>query len=105
MAALSGRWTTLWWAGLVATVTVALTGALLLSYVDGDATYCALDGADSNYGVASLSLFPPGPECTYTRSLNGVDRVDGPGPATSIWLATLIIAGTALIWTRHAHRD
>jgi hypothetical protein len=84
------------------TLALAVGGVLYLSYVDGDATYCALDGADSNYGEASLSLWPPGPECEYTASLNGVDRVDSPGPATSIWIVTVAAMTVVLVSTRRS---
>jgi hypothetical protein len=71
------------------TVALALIGiayAMILS----DVTACATPGADSNWGELSWSVLPPGPRCTFTEEANGSDRVEGPGPGMSIWIAVLV---------------
>jgi hypothetical protein len=58
---------------------------------------CELQATDSNYGRRSWSAVPPGPVCTYTTEVNGVDKVDGPSPVTSLWLLTLLMLAIAFV--------
>lgn len=85
---------------IVSWVGVALVGlaGLTLIGLEGDLG-CDLSGADSNYGTLSWSALPPGPVCTYTVDENGVGKVDGPSPVTSIWLLTLVGLGVGATWT------
>ena len=87
---------------LLSAVGVAVVGVLyglLLQFVGDQA--CPTPGRDSDWGSLSWSVLPPGPRCTWTEELNGVDRVEGPGPVMSIWLVTLALG---LVVERRAHR-
>lgn len=78
------------------TVALALVGiayAVLLN----DVLACPTPGRDSEWGRLSWWVLPPGPRCTFTEELNGVDRVDGPGPGMSIWLAALATFALVLV--------
>jgi hypothetical protein len=92
---------------VLAWIGIAGVGLAWMAVVDfeGD-LYCQQPGSDSNYGKLSWSAVPPGPVCTYTAQMNGVDRVDGPTPVTSVWLLTLVGLGSASVWAvRLAVRD
>ena len=88
--------------GLAATLFVALAGLAWATVVVDDELYCELEQGDSNFGTVSWSLLPPGPKCTYTVAMNGLDRVEGPGPVTSIWVSALVMATGVLVATRDA---
>lgn len=86
-----------WTAAFMATIGLALIGAgygTLLALVDGFA--CPTPGADSEWGELSWSVLPPGPRCTWTAELHGVDRVEGPGPVTTLWLLILAVMAAVL---------
>ena len=92
---------------VIAWVGVALVGLAGLTIIafQGDLG-CELRASDSNYGTLSWSAVPPGPVCTFTTAQNGVDKVDGPSPDTSIWLLSLVGLGVASAWTvRRAMRE
>lgn len=84
------------------TVSLALIGVaygLFVEYADG--LTCPTPGADSNWGELSWSVLPPGPRCTWSEELNGIDRVEGPGPVMSSWIVA--VAGLSVGLMR-AHR-
>ena len=78
-------------------VTILGLGGLLLINFEGDLG-CELSGSDSNYGELTWSLVPPGPACTFTSEVNGVDKVDGPSPVTSIWLVLVSSSAVFSVW-------
>lgn len=82
------------------TVALTLIGIAYAMLLD-DVLACPTPGADSNWGRLSWSVLPPGPRCTWTEELNGIDRVEGPGPGMSIWLAVL---GTLAVVLARAYR-
>ncbi len=77
------------------TVALALVGVAYAMLLD-DLLACPTPGADSNWGSLSWSVLPPGPRCTFTEELNGMDLVEGPGPGMSIWLAALVTLAVVL---------
>ena len=83
---------------------VALAGVgygVLLDFI-GDAA-CPTPGRDSQWGRLSWSVLPPGPKCTWTEPLHGIDRVDGPGSVMSLWLVGLGLLAVGLVrWHRRA---
>lgn len=60
-------------------------------------TYCELTPGSSAYGELGWSVLPPGPTCTFTEAVHGIDAVRGPYPVMSIWLAFLAIGGMLCI--------
>ena len=83
----------IWALVVLATLGLAVIGGLyglLLQFV-GDMA-CPTPGRDSEWGTLSWSVLPPGPRCTWTEELNGIDRVEGPGPVMTAWLLTLAVA-------------
>jgi hypothetical protein len=81
-----GRRQVVWTLLFLFTVALALVGIAYAVLLD-DLLACPTPGADSDWGRLSWSVRPPGPRCTFTEELNGVDLVEGPGPGMSIWLA------------------
>jgi len=89
----------IFWFALAILGTVGLASVAVL----GDA---ACEKSESNYGKLSWSTIPPGPVCTWTTSLNGVDEVAGPGPIMSLWLVSLGVLGGGSIWlVRRAYQE
>lgn len=79
------------------TISLALIGVaygMFVEYADG--LTCPTPGMDSNWGELSWSVLPPGPRCTWSEELNGITRVEGPGPVMSVWLASLVILTVSL---------
>ena len=103
----SGRWRgrpLAWWGTLLAMIGLAGVGLLygaFLVFIDDLA--CPTQGADSNWGQLSWSFMPPGPRCTWTQEMNGINRIQGPGPVMSVWLLVLIGLTIVLVrWSRSA---
>jgi hypothetical protein len=102
-----GSWTLVAGLAMCVWIFLALVGAAWLAFISmqGDLG-CALSGSDSNFGTLSWSALPPGPVCTYTADWNGVDKVDGPSPVTSVWLLTLVALAVIFVWSvRRAVRE
>jgi hypothetical protein len=100
----------IWTLVLLSAVGLAVVGVLyglLLQFV-GDLA-CPTPGRDSDWGSLSWSILPPGPRCTWTEELNGIDRADGPGPVMTAWLVTLALAAVverrANRWWKEAERE
>jgi len=91
----------LWTLLFLFTVGLALVGIAYAMVLD-DFFACPTPGADSDWGRLSWSVFPPGPRCTFTEELNGIDRVDGPGPGMSIWL--VVLAALTVVLAREYRR-
>jgi len=82
---------TAWFAVLL----MGLGYAVLLQLL-GDAA-CSLDPSGSNYGELGWSVVPPGPTCTFTHELHGIDEVRGPTPVMSVWILVLVAGAVALV--------
>lgn len=52
---------------------------------------------DSTTGTAHFRWLPLGVECVYTRTENGVDRRDGPGPVPSAWALFSAVLSIAVV--------
>jgi hypothetical protein len=93
-------WSVLAGFALLALVLVGIIGAGGLVFIAAQGSLgCELQATDSNYGRRSWSAVPPGPVCTYTTEVNGVDTVDGPSPVTSLWLLTLLMLAIAFVFS------
>lgn len=71
-------------------------------YLSGDLRCPARpeDGPEeSNYGEAEWAWFPIGTTCRWTEAVNGFDRVEEPGWAPTILIATMVVAGSVLVLT------
>jgi hypothetical protein len=91
-------WNVLAGFALLALVLAGIIGAGGLAFIAAQGPLgCELQGTDSNYGRRSWSAVPPGPVCTYTTEVNGVDKVDGPSPVTSLWLVMLLMLAIAFV--------
>lgn len=66
---------------------------------------CEHAAGESNYGEQSWSVLPPGPVCSWTAEVNGVDDVRGPTPVMSAWLPTLFMLGTLVVWRARQDRS
>src|SRR5882724_10589531 len=51
---------------------------------------------ESTVGTAHFRWWPLGVECVYTRTENGVDRRDEPGPVPSAWALVGVAIGVAV---------
>jgi hypothetical protein len=59
---------------------------------------------ESTIGAAHLRWWPLGVECVYTRTENGVDRRDEPGPVPSAWALVAVGLGLAVVVSFRATR-
>lgn len=58
---------------------------------------CPASPDESNYGEAEWRWFPIGTTCRWTEAKNGFDRVEEPGWAPTILIATMLVTGSGLV--------
>ena len=59
---------------------------------------------DSTVGTTHFRWWPLGVECVYTRTENGVDRRDEPGPVPSGWALSSVVLSIAVVRSFRATR-
>ncbi len=53
--------------------------------------YCEPFEGSSQYGELRWSLWPPGPTCSFTKSVHGFSETRGPTPVMTMWLVGLAV--------------